>query len=144
MSLISKIKTIVEASGYNFYYDSGGNLEEIVGNADFDNNKCVVFAFLLSNSTFEDGKEAANIGLFFSRLAKMDFDSMENDAIQDECKEDMFNFLQQVDSGNVLIYGSISMQRFYDMLAVNVTGVAINTIFAETSGLTTCIKQKWI
>lgn len=139
MSLISKIRTAVEAQGLAFYYDSGGNLEDLIANADFENDKVVVFAFLLSNETFEDGKESGNVGLFFSKLTEVDFDSLENDAIQDECKRVAYDFLKSLDAGNSLTYGAVSMQRFYDMMSVNVTGVAIESIFSETSGLTTCV-----
>ena len=141
MSLISKIKTAVEAQGLEFHYDSGGNLEELIGNADFENDKCVVFAFLLENETFEDGKESGQIGLFFSKLSEVDFDSMENDAIQDECKAIAYDFLKSLDSGNTLTYGTVNLQRFYDTFHVNVTGVAIQAVFSEMSGLSTCLSQ---
>jgi hypothetical protein len=56
MSLIKKIKAEVEAMGIQFFYDSGGGLNELSEKADFSEDNVVVFAFLLSVTNFEDGK----------------------------------------------------------------------------------------
>ena len=114
MSLISKLKTIIENAGLQFFYDSGGQLEELIERADFENNKTVVFAFLLSDTNLVDGKENGNVGLFFSKLSAPDFDSFENDNIQDECKQVAWSLLKSIDSGNIITYSDVRLQRFYD------------------------------
>lgn len=141
MSLISKLKQQVEAFGLEFHYDSGAGLNQLLDNADYSNDKCVTYAFLLSASDFEDGKESATIGLFFSKLTDFDFDSLENDTLQQECKEIAFEFIKSINAGNVFSLGAIKLNYFYDEFAVNVTGVAINTTFSETVGL--CLDQTY-
>ena len=138
MSLITKIKAEVEAAGLQFYYDSGGGLNKMLENANFDDGNCVVFAFLLTSTTLTDGKESGNIGLFFSKITNFDFEALENDAIQEECKLIAWDFIKQVNKGNVLTMGEITLTRFYDEFAVNVTGVAVNAVFSETVGLQDC------
>lgn len=64
---------------------------------------------------------------------------MENDDIQEECKEVAFEFLKRIDLGNVLTYGSSTLRRFYDEFDINVTGVAINADFGERVGLSVCL-----
>ena len=135
MSLISKIKAEIEALGLAFAYDNGNGLNQLLDNADYSDSKCVVYAFLLSNTTFVDGKEGANVGLFFSKLTEYDFESIENDTIQQSCKEIAFEFLKQIEKGNTLTHSDVSLQYFYDEFSVNVTGVAINLVLTETVGL---------
>ncbi|HAT81210.1 MAG TPA: hypothetical protein DCS17_07450, partial [Flavobacterium sp.] len=90
MSLIQKIKSAVELAGYQFFYDSGDGLDLLIDTADFSNSKCVVFAFLLSDSKLVDGVESASIGLFFSRITEFDYQALENDALQELCKIDAY------------------------------------------------------
>lgn len=139
MSLIKKIKTVVEAMGLEFLYDSGGNLNYLIDNSDLSDNKCVAYAFLLSNSTMKDRKESANFGVFFAKMTDFDFESLENDTLQEECKTIAAKFIDNVLQGNELtINGDISLQYFYDEFSVNVTGVAVNATFEETHGLNIC------
>lgn len=139
MSIISKLKTIIEGENLQFMYDSGGNLEHLLDLADWENGKCVVFAFLLSESQLIEGKETANVGLFFSKLSDLDADSFTNDKLQDECKAVAWNFLQAVNSGNVLSYNTVSLRRFIDDFQISIAGVAVNADFTEMSGLTVCL-----
>lgn len=138
MSLITKIKAEVEKIGLQFYYDSGGGLNKMLDNADFSDGKCVIFAFLLTNTTFIDGVESGNVGLFFSKMTEFDFEAFENDAIQEECKSVAWDFQKSVNKGNVLTIGNVTLTRFYDEFSVNVTGVALNATFTETLGLPDC------
>ena len=138
MSLITKIKAEVESAGLQFYYDSGGGLNKMLENANFDDGNCVVFAFLLTSTTLTDGKESGNIGLFFSKITEFDFEALENDAIQEECKLIAWDFVKQINKGNVLTMGEITLTRFYDEFAVNVTGVAVNAVFTENVGMSDC------
>lgn len=136
MSLISKIKSNVEAFGLEYIYDSTGGVNKMVDNADYSDSKCVVYSFLLSQSQFNDGIESATIGLFFSKLTEFDFESIENDTLQQECKEIAFEFIKFINSGNELTIGNaVQLTYFYDEFDVNVTGVAINATFTETVGL---------
>ena len=138
MSLITKIKAEVESLGLQFYYDSGGGLNKMLENANFDDGNCVVFAFLLTSTTLTDGKESGNVGLFFSKITEFDFEALENDAIQEECKLIAWDFIKQINKGNVLTMSEITLTRFYDEFAVNVTGVAVNAVFSETVGMSDC------
>ena len=138
MSLITKIKAEVESLGFQFYYDSGGGLNKMLENANFDDGNCVVFAFLLTSTTLTEGKESGNIGLFFSKITEFDFEALENDAIQEECKLIAWDFVKRINKGNVLTMGEITLTRFYDEFAVNVTGVAVNAVFTETVGMSDC------
>lgn len=139
MSLIKKIKSAVEAMGLEFCYDNGGGLDILIDNSDLSDGKCVAYAFLMSNSTMKDGKESANFSVFFAKLTEFDFDSIENDTLQDECKVIAAEFIDNVISGNTLtISGDVGLQYFYDEFAVNVTGVAINATFEETTWINIC------
>ena len=139
MSLLKKIKSAVEAMGLEFLYDRGGGIDILIENSDLSDGKCVVYSFLLSNSTLKDGKESASFGIFFAKMTEFDFESMENDTLQDECKAIAAEFVDNVLKGNELtISGDISLQYFYDEFAVNVTGVAVNATFEETTGINIC------
>ena len=48
MSLISKLKTEVEAFGLQYVYDSNGGINKMLDYADYSDGKCVVYSFLLS------------------------------------------------------------------------------------------------
>ena len=139
MSLIKKIKTAVEALGFQFIYDSGAGIDKTVSELDICDCETIVFAFLLSTTTLTDGKESGQVGLFFARKTEYDFGALENDDIQEQTKIDAHKFIKSVDKGNVLTVGEISLKRFYDELSVNLTGVAINTLFSERVGLSDCL-----
>jgi hypothetical protein len=64
---------------------------------------------------------------------------LENEDIQEECKEVAFNFLKRIDTGNVLTYGTSTLRRLYDDFDVNLTGVAVSADFAERVGLSVCL-----
>ena len=139
MSLIKKIKSAVEAMGIEFCYDNGGGLDKLIDNSDLTDSKCVVYTFLMSNSTLKDGKESAQFSIFFAKMTEFDFDSLENDTLQDDCKQIAAEFIDNVLQGNALtISGDIALQYFYDEFSVNVTGVAINATFEETTGINIC------
>ena len=135
MSLITKIKAEVEAAGFQYYYDSGGGLNKLLDSADFEDGKTVVFAFLLTSTNLIDGVESGNFGLFFSKMTEFDFEALENDTIQEACKADAWAFIRRIDRGNVLTVENVRLTRFYDEFSVNVTGVAVNADFSETTGL---------
>ena len=135
MSLVTKIKKEVNKAGFQFFYDSGGGLNKMLDSADFDDGKTVVFAFLLTSTQFNDGKESGNVGLFFSKMTEFDFEAMENDEIQDSCKTDAWKFIRRLERGNTLTIGDVTFTRFYDEFSVNVTGVALNATLTETVGL---------
>jgi hypothetical protein len=142
MSLISKLKTEVEAFGLQYIYDSNGGINKMLDYADYSDGKCVVYSFLLSQSKLIDGIESATIGMFFSKITEFDFESIENDTLQQECKEIAFEFIKYISSGNVLsISSDITMTYFYDEFDANVTGVAINATLTEMVGL--CYNQTY-
>lgn len=139
MSLLKKIKSIVEAMEIEFLYDNGGGLDILIDRSDLHDNKCVAYCFLMSNSTLKDNKESANFGIFFAKMTDFDFDSIENDTLQEECKVIAAKFIDNVLQGNELtINGELSLQYFYDEFSVNVTGVAVNATFEETQGVKIC------
>lgn len=139
MSLIKKIKEECEAHDLAFYYDNGAGLDQMLNSADYSNNQCVVYAFLLSTTSFKDGKESANIGLFFSKLTDFSPDAMDNEAIIESCIEVAYKFIRRIERGNKLTIGDVSLTRFYDQFSVNVTGAGIVTEFAETVGYDECL-----
>lgn len=139
MSLIKKIKSEAEAMGLEFCYDNGGGLDILIENSDLSDGKCVAYAFLMTNSTMKEGKESAPFSIFFAKMTDFDFDSIENDTLQDECKQIAAEFVDNVLKGNTLtISGDVGLQYFYDEFSVNVTGVAINATFEETTGINIC------
>lgn len=142
MSLITKIKAEIEAAGFQFYYDSGGGLNKMLDSADFEDGKTVVFAFLLTSTQLNDGKESGNVGLFFSKMTDFDFEALENDEIQDLCKVDAWSFIRKLERGNTLTIGDVTLTRFYDEFSVNVTGVAVNAVFSEMVGMTDCFVRE--
>lgn len=139
MSLIKKIKSVVENMGLEFMYDNGGGLDILIEKSDLTDGKCVAYSFLMSNSTLSDGKESANFSIFFAKMTEFDFESIENDDLQQQCKEVAANFIDEILEGNILtIKGDVALTYFYDEFSVNLTGVAINAIFEETAGLKIC------
>jgi len=141
MSLITKIKTVVESIGLPFLYDNGGGINQLLESVDFSEGQAAVFAFVLSQTNFVDGKESANIGLFFAKETEFAGDALENDEIQESCKELAFDFEQAILNGNMLTVGDVTLTRFYDEYDVNLTGVAYNATFTETTGLNVCFRK---
>lgn len=141
MGLIHKIKREVENAGFAFYYDSGNGLNQLLDGADFSDNKTVVFAFQLSTTNLVDGKENGQVGLFFARLTEFDFEAMENEEIQEATKADAWKFIKQTERGSVISIGDVTLRRFYDEFSVNVTGVAVNAVIYELSGLNDCVSD---
>lgn len=141
MSLIKKIKNEVNEMGLLFLYDNGVGIDKLIAETDFTQYHIVVYAFLLSTTTFKDGKESANIGIFFSKLTDYDQFALENDTLQDECKRAAFLFLKKIEEGNILTHGDVSLSRFYDTFSSNVTGVGIVTEISESKGLTLSLQE---
>jgi len=139
MSLVHKIQSECEAHGLEFLYDNGNGLNQLINNADLSDDKTVCCLFAISTSTFSEGKETANLVLCFFKQTELDFEAVENEEIQERCKEDAFNFIRRIERGNKLVMnGEITLTRYYDEFDQNVTGVAISASVSETVGLEDC------
>ena len=143
MGLAAKLKSKFEALGYEFYYQSQKALNKQLDNADFSDNKTVIFAFLLSNSTLIDGKESADVAIFFAKKTDFDFDEWENDEIQQACMVEARNFEKDILSDNVFyLLSDTKISYFYDEFSINVTGVAVNITLMETMGISDCPEEE--
>lgn len=138
MSLISKIRKTFTDIGIEFYYGTYQMLNKSLDNANFNSDKSVVWCLLLSEMDFKNGIESGNVALFFGRKTDFDFDSIENDEIQNLTKIDAFNWLESVKNGNVLTFSDEKLTYFYDNFAVNTTGVGLKINISETTGLQKC------
>lgn len=140
MALLKKLKKIIEDADYEFYYDTGNGLNDLLDNADFEENKSIIYCYLLGNTKLTDGMESGNVALFFCRKTDFDFDTIENEKIIEGCLKDVRKIEIIIKRGNVLrIESDILLERFYDNFSINLTGMAMNVNLSETYGLSECI-----
>ena len=134
-SIVQKIKkTVSDTVKLPFYTGNSTQLNEVLDNADFSNGG-VVYLYQISDSEFKDGIESMIAAIAFVDLTEFDFDTLENDEIQERLKNTAFEFIIETNKSNVLQITDVRMQRIYNAYDVNLTGVVIRTTITEKEGL---------
>jgi hypothetical protein len=151
MTLIRKIKQSVEGLNVpdcdiKFIYHSGGVINNLLDRVTFDrsaqyNTYC--FLYLLENSslveTFGMFRERADIILYFAERTDFEFDSLENDAIIERCKQNAIKWIRSIRDGNELQQMSeLSMEYLYDYFDINLTGAGLRITVMECAGDVQC------
>lgn len=134
MSLITKIKNSIEARGLNCIYDSLGMINQKLDYSDYP----LAFFTLINegglitmNNVY---KEIANVAVFFVKPSTFDFDSLENEAIIEDCKVLALGWLDSLKWGGELQAEILNTNRVYNYADSILTGYALNLRIKELDG----------
>lgn len=143
MTIIEKIQKSVEALGLPFAYGSADDLNEIIGNHDFDESRLCYCTLITTGTAIQDvgGRwhDSVQIALFV--VDKTDFDpcTFENEAIIDDCKKEVYKWLTSVRNNTEIKVQSVTAsQRVYDEYDDTVTGYGVQVTIEEKSGVGPC------
>lgn len=134
MSLITKIKESIEARGLNCIYDSLGMINQKL---DYSNYPLAFFTLIKEGGLITMNnvyKEVANVAVFFVKPSTFDFESLENEAIIDECKTLALGWLDSLKWGGVLRAEVLRTDRLYNYEDSILTGYALNLRISELEG----------
>ena len=147
MNILQHIKESVEAAGCVFLYNAEGEMNDIVARTSaFAYEPPVVLCYLLKNGTTEQvgGSwcERVNVGLFFSKIAGYDFDSLQNEELLELCKRYAERWLQSLISSPVLRLISVNnTERVYNTTTDILTAYGLNVTLQELQGVTPCTTE---
>lgn len=134
-SIVLKIKkSIIDTVKLPFFYGNNTKLNEVLDDADFSGGG-VVYLYMIGDSDIEDGIESMIAAIAFVDLTDFDFDTLENDDIQERMKNLAFEWIMTTNKDNILQIENVRMQRVYDEYDVNLTGVVIRATITEKEGV---------
>jgi hypothetical protein len=136
-----KIRSIAEQiKGVNYIFDSWQNANIRLDEEQFP----VIVNVLPASGTLKLGKQQLkdfqNCMIAFLDKTDFDFDSLENNAIVERCKNIAKEFILRVNESDLFedIEEEIFYSVIYDKLDANVTGIMIELELRETKGLVVC------
>lgn len=127
--VIDEIKDVVTAMGLPFLYGNPSQINEYLTHVDYSTNGFAAFCYLLGDVDYENGKEVANVAVFFSCLMPFDFDGQQAIDTEKACMGKAKEFLTNVSQGNSLRYGGARFQFGHDDFAENVGWCAVRATF---------------
>lgn len=134
MSLINKIKQSIEDQGIVCLYDSLGDINRKLDYQDYP----LAFFTLINrgglipvNGVY---REVANIVVFFVNTSVFDFDSIENEAIIEQCKILALKWFDSLKWGGVLRGTILDTSRVYNYDDSILTGFCLNVRIEELEG----------
>lgn len=142
MNIIAKLKASVTAMNLPFMYGDEGHLNALVATTELP----CVYCLLLESSLVEDEsgviRERIEIGMFFIDKTQFDCDSIENEDIIDDCKQNAFKWLLGVRMGSDFVVNSTTgATRVYDKFDDIVTGYCLRVSLTEVKGVSPCDLQ---
>lgn len=135
MSLINKIKDSVEnCLNITCLYDSSGDINRRLDYIDYP----AAFFTLINrgnlNTTNNIYREVANVVIFFVKTSQFDFESLENEAIIQECKTLALTWFDSLKRNGVLRAFILDTTRVYNYGDTILTGYALNVRIEELEG----------
>ena len=136
MSIVNKIKSSVQSiTGLPCYYDDSGRLNMRLDYLEYP----LAFFTLINNgnlnTTNAHYRERVDVAMFFIKPTTYDFESLENEAIIEECKGYALKWLQGLRLQRDLIpLYVLNTTRVYNYADTILTGYAINIRLEETLG----------
>ena len=139
MNIIEKIKSTFDGSGLTVHY---GTPEQLNADLEYAAYPCVFF-YLLDTGSVQiqtaQTVERFEVAFYFANLTEFDFNSEDNEAIIEECKQSALRWLNTLQLSSSLRVVSVgSSQRVYDLFQVNLTGFAIRLTIEELQGFSGC------
>lgn len=145
MNAIETIRQWCEAQGLPFCYGNPWQVNVWMGETNFalGTDSTAVYAYLLTDSGYDDGRDTYDVGLFFARLIPFDFDHQNIDRVTESLKQMSKGLLNHIGAGNVLGWSGARWQYGYDDYAENVawcclrvtlTALAADCVPLEISG----------
>lgn len=142
--MITTIKNIIQGMGLPFRYGNPSQINRYLQDVDYSaaTDGIAAYCYLITESTYENGKERATLAVFFSKLMPFDFNGDQAVQVTDACKAKAKEFLHIVEAGNQLTVGDIRLQYGYDDFAENVGWCALRATFGMAAA--DCVPWKTI
>lgn len=122
MNAIEYIRQWCLSEGYAFGYGTPYHINRWMGETDFAASRdgVAVYAYLLTESTFDGQRDQFSVGVYFARLCDFDFDEQGIDSVTEDLRQRSKALLQAVASGNSAGWSGARWQYGYDDYAENV------------------------
>ena len=134
MSLVNKIKNSIEGQGLTCLYDSTGDINRLL---DYQDYPLAFFTLINTGGLITINnvyREIANVAVFFVNTSTFDFDSIENEAIIENCKVLALTWLDSLKWGGVLKAEVLDTNRVYNYADSILTGYVLNLRITELEG----------
>ena len=136
-TIVNKIKQSVQSgTGLTCLY---GSLDSINVQMEDQTNFPVAFFVLLNNGNLNDRssnyRERVDVAMFFVQPTEFDFESVENEALIEQCKQYAFQWLNSLFLGGELRYiTTFNTSRVYNEMDSILTGFALRVRIEELVG----------
>lgn len=122
MNAIDIIRHWCEAQGFPFCYGNPWQVNVWMSGTNFalGTDSTAVYAYLLTDSGYDDGRDTYDVGVFFARLIPFDFDHQNIDRVTESLKQMSKGLLNHIGAGNALGWSGARWQYGYDDYAENV------------------------
>lgn len=136
-TIVNKIKQSVQSgTGLTCLY---GSLDSINVQMEDQTNFPVAFFVLLNNGNLNERsnnyRERVDVAMFFVQPTEFDFDSIENEALIEQCKQYAFQWLNSLFLGGELRYmATFNTSRVYNQMDDILTGYALRVRLEELVG----------
>ena len=136
-TIVNKIKQSVQSgTGLTCLY---GSLDSINVQMEDQTNFPVAFFVLLNNGNLNDHssnyRERVDVAMFFVQPTEFDFESVENEALIEQCKQYAFQWLNSLFLGGELRYiTTFNTSRVYNEMDSILTGFALRVRIEELVG----------
>lgn len=133
MNIIKNILNITENAGYMTLYGNPNHINERLTDVDFgaSSDGVVCYVYLATASEVVEGRERANVGLFFASLCDFDFSPRDVLDKQQTLKEAAESVFDTLNNGNTLQASEPRYTYGYDDFAENVCWVCMRTTVKE-------------
>jgi len=142
MKILDEIKSIIEDKiGVPFMYQSFLKLNNWIQGEELPTVACQL---IVSGGVVNEGgqhKQSADFLLIFLDHTEYEYTAVENQTIVDEQMDRLIEFLQWVDSSNVITKnGDAQIDYIYNQFDIITTGVSLRINLKELSGSTPCFR----
>lgn len=133
MIFIDQILAQVRADGYTAVYGNPAAVNELLTDVDFSASQhdTAVWCYLITDIEQVEGRDRANIGIYFATLSHFDFDAENLLTIQAILKSYAKDLINELNSGNVMSFGEPRYTFGYDDFAENVVWCCVRATVTE-------------
>ena len=141
MNIVKNIMTIAENAGYATLYGNPNHINEALTDADFgaSSDGVVCYVYLITASEVYEGRERADIGIYFASLCEFDFSPRDVLDKQGTLKNAAFGVFDAINNGNTMRASEPRYTYGYDDFADNVCWVCMRITVKELAAR--CIER---
>lgn len=133
MNIIKNILTITENAGYTTLYGNPNHINGFMTDADFGASQdgVVCYIYLITASEVREGRERADIGIYFASLCDFDFSPRDVLGNQQTLKGAAFGVFDAINNGNTMRAEEPRFSYGYDDFSENVCWVCMRVTVQE-------------